>query len=293
MKVEMKAAAVAMVLLAVSGIARAAPPPTADEAIHLPLDSEPTAGFDGPTLATLPANDDLQREYPRVALLMDLGGHATITCRAMADGRLEDCHVAEEDPVGLGFGAATVRAAVYFRVKPAMKDGRPVEGRITIPLRWQADGRYAPPVAAPLASASPAALALGRRVVALEDVAGRQRAGWQPMIEQQTAQLMMEGDAQAGQAVMDAFRQGLNDAVQEEVERQAHELGAHMNEAELRATITFLETAAGKAWLDAKRQSDSGSGKNFYGRVAVLARNHYCPQTDGCSGAKAAVTASH
>ena len=290
MKIEIKSAALAMALLA-SGMAQAAPPPSSDEAIHLPLESDLSAGVVGPALAVAPANDDLQREYPRVALLMDLGGHATITCLAMTDGRLDDCHVVEEDPVGMGFGAATVRAAAYFRVKPGMKDGKPVEGRITIPLRWQAGEGHTQPVAAPLVSATPAALALGRRVVALEDVAERTRAAWQPMMEQQTAQLMTEGDAQAGQAVMDAFRLGLNDAIQEEAERQAHELGAHMSEANLQATIAFLETPAGKAWLGAEHQSGAGSQKNVYQRLAVLARNHYCPQTGGCSG-KAGATAS-
>ena len=53
------------------------------------------------------------------------------------------------------------------------------------------------------------------------------------MTERQTTQLMAEGDAQAGQAVIDAFRLGLDDAIPAEVERQAHELGAHRSEAGL------------------------------------------------------------
>ena len=291
MKVEIKAVVLALAMTAVSGVARAAPPPSSDQAIHLPLDTDLSPGTDGPTLVTAPANDDLQREYPRVALLMDLGGRATITCMATTDGRLEDCHVVDEDPVGLGFGTATVRAAAYFRVKPGMKDGKPAEGRITIPLRWQTDKSHAQPAATPLASASPTALALGRRIVALEDVAERTRAGWQPMVEQQTAQLMAEGDAQAGQALMDAFRLGLNDAIQEEVERQAHELGARMSDADLRATIAFLETPAAKAWLEAGHQAEAGFRKTFYQRIAVLARTHYCPQPGGCA-ARAATTSS-
>ena len=288
MQVGIKAAVVAVMVMGGSGLARAAPPSSSDEAIHLPLDTDLSPGAEGPALAAVPANNDLQREYPRVALLMGLAGHATISCVAMIDGRLDDCHVVEESPIGMGFGAATVRAAAYFRVKPGMKNGKPVEGEITIPLRWQTDQSHAQVAAPTLVSASPAALALGRRVVALEEVAERTRAGWQPMLEQQTAELMSQGDAQAGQAVMDAFRQGLNDAVQEEVERQAHELGAHMSEANLRATATFLETPAGKAWVETERQSGAGSEKTFYGRVAVLARSHYCPQTGGCPHAKAA-----
>ncbi len=218
--------------------------------------------------------------------MMELGGHATITCTALTDGRLDNCHVVDENPVGVGFGAATVRAAAYFRVKPAMKDGKPVAGKITIPLRWQTAQSHAEVAAAPLAVASPTALALARRVVVLEEVADRTRAGWRPMLEHQTAELMAQGDAQSGQALLDAFRQGLDDAVQEEVERQAHELGAHMSEENLRATAAFLETSAGKAWVETERQSGAGSQKTFYQRVAVLARNHYCPQASGCPGAR-------
>ena len=290
MKVEIKGAVVAMALLAVSGMARAAPP--SDEPIHLPLDTDLSPGADSPTLAATPANDDMEREYPRVARLMGLGGHATMTCTAMTDGRLEDCHVVDEDPAGLGFGAATIRVSVYFRVKPGVKDGKPVQGAITIPMRWRMDEAYATPVATPLASASPAALALGRRAVVLEDVAERMRAGWRPMMEQQMAQMVTEGDAQAGQSVMDAFQQGLDDAIQEEVERQAHELGARMSEADLRATIAFLETPAGKAWIEAEHRSSADSQKTFYQRVAILARNHYCPQASGCSSAKATAPAA-
>ena len=288
MKAEIKATLGALALLASSGIAQAAPPPSSGEAIHLPLDIDLSPGAQGPALAAVPANDDLQREYPRVALMMGLAGHASISCLARTDGRLDDCHVIDENPVGVGFGAATVRAAAYFRVTPGMKDGKPVEGKITIPLRWQTDQSHADAAAPSLAVVSPAALALARRVVVLEEVADRMRAGWRPMLEQQTAELTAQGDAQAGQAVLDAFRQGLDDAIQEEVERQAHELGAHMSEANLRATVGFLETPAGKAWVETERQSGADSQKAFYQRVAVLARNHYCPQASGCPSASAA-----
>ena len=292
MTFEIKVAIAAMALLACSSLAHAAPPSPDNAPIQLPLDIDLDPGLQGANLAATPANDDLEREYPRVALLMGLAGHATMTCKALTDGRLDDCHVVEEDPIGLGFGAATVRTAAFFRVKPATRNGQPIEAKITIPLAWRTEEGHPPTLAPPLASASPAALMLAHRVVTLEDMAGRKRASWQPMIEQQTAELMTEGDAQAGQTLIDAFRQGLNDAIQEDVERQAHELGARLGEADLRATVAFLETPAGKAWLSVDRLSGAGSEKTFYRRVAALARNHYCPQTSGCGGPKASSPAA-
>jgi protein TonB len=43
--------------------------------------------------------------------------------------------------MGEGFGAATLRAAPYFRMRPRTVDGAPVDGgRVIIPLRWQVAG---------------------------------------------------------------------------------------------------------------------------------------------------------
>ena len=96
------------------------------------------------------------------------------------------------------------------------------------------------------------------------------------MLEQQTVQLAETDDAQAGQKVVDAFRQGLTDTIQLEAERQAHELGSRESEADLRATIVFLESSAGRAWISTQAQSEADAPKDFYQRIAVAARGHLC-----------------
>ena len=75
-------------------------------------------------------------------------------------GHLRDCEITEEHPAGQGFGAATLKAARYFRVKPATRDGHPVEATITIPMRWKMDGdsrsgAETPPVSSTGASPPP------------------------------------------------------------------------------------------------------------------------------------------
>jgi protein TonB len=50
----------------------------------------------------------------------------------------QDCVVVSETPAGYAFGAATLRLAKYFRLHPATKDGKPIEGKITVPLHWRA-----------------------------------------------------------------------------------------------------------------------------------------------------------
>jgi periplasmic protein TonB len=60
-------------------------------------------------------------------------GRAAATCRVRTDSRLDQCRLTSESPAGLGFGAAALEAADrYYRFEPYRRDGRPVEGEITI-----------------------------------------------------------------------------------------------------------------------------------------------------------------
>jgi hypothetical protein len=42
-----------------------------------------------------------------------------------------------ETPEGYGFGDATIKASHRWKLRPATRNGQPVEGVITIPLKWQ------------------------------------------------------------------------------------------------------------------------------------------------------------
>ncbi|MBK8544229.1 MAG: energy transducer TonB [Caulobacteraceae bacterium] len=79
---------------------------------------------------------DFARNYPDLAAQGDVSGRATIDCQVVADGRL-DCVVTNEEPVGYGFGDATLAISRQFRVAPTTSDGRPTEGgRIRRTIRW-------------------------------------------------------------------------------------------------------------------------------------------------------------
>jgi TonB family protein len=70
-----------------------------------------------------------------------MAGSAKIRCEVEADGTLANCFTVFEAPEGAGFGKATLRAARFFRMKPAMLDGKPIGGAIVeIPLHWQVAG---------------------------------------------------------------------------------------------------------------------------------------------------------
>jgi TonB family protein len=68
------------------------------------------------------------------------GGQGVIQCIVKTDGLLRDCKIAKESPPGLGFGPAALLLAPSFLMKPALRDGQPVESSVTIPVNFEGGG---------------------------------------------------------------------------------------------------------------------------------------------------------
>jgi protein TonB len=69
---------------------------------------------------------------------MEVNGKASISCMVNAKGTLENCSVVSEDPPDMGFGDAAMKMTKLFKMRPATKDGQPVNGQsVRIPLRFQ------------------------------------------------------------------------------------------------------------------------------------------------------------
>lgn len=62
--------------------------------------------------------------FPERASREFRGGSGEIQCHVSADNRLENCVVTAESPAGYGFGAAVVKLAALYRVKPPTRDGK-------------------------------------------------------------------------------------------------------------------------------------------------------------------------
>ena len=90
----------------------------------------------GPRLRTHPSAQDMVDAYPRRALRDEVRGRVVIACHLTAEGKLTACTVAEETPPGLGFGAAALKMAPYFRWAPTYGDGKSVEGDVRVPMIW-------------------------------------------------------------------------------------------------------------------------------------------------------------
>ena len=86
-----------------------------------------------------PDGDDIARVYPERAQRLNQSGRAVVRCHITAQGKLVDCEVIQEEPLGFDFGKAALKLTPLFHLRPRTVDGipDPTEGAtITIPITF-------------------------------------------------------------------------------------------------------------------------------------------------------------
>jgi TonB family protein len=83
-----------------------------------------------------PSGDDMEWAYPAHAQRHDIEGRAVIVCQVAHDGRLADCRVVSETPMGEDFGVAAIALSQKFRMLPP-PDGDAKPAEVTIPILFK------------------------------------------------------------------------------------------------------------------------------------------------------------
>lgn len=76
--------------------------------------------------------------YPAAALEQGLTrGTVSLSCTVAAGGKVSDCSILHEDPVGAGYGAAALAAAAEARLSPRTVEGAAIGGTVRFRVRFQ------------------------------------------------------------------------------------------------------------------------------------------------------------
>ena len=92
-----------------------------------------------PQWRALPTGDQFAGGYPAAAKKAGIKtAKVVMSCSVGAEGKVENCVAASEQPAGLGFGEAAVALATAFQVTSWTAEGLPtIGGKIRVPIRYE------------------------------------------------------------------------------------------------------------------------------------------------------------
>lgn len=85
-----------------------------------------------------PSTTDFERAFPVQARRFNVSGRVVLDCRVDGQGRLVQCAVVDETPLGMGFGAAALEVSSLFRMAPAARNQLSSD-RFRLPLSFETE----------------------------------------------------------------------------------------------------------------------------------------------------------
>lgn len=110
--------------------------------IRATVEFGPTPATSSNAPADKPAYSTPAPKYPAEALANKQRGQVLLHLLVATDGSVKDARVIDSDPEGV-FDAASIEAAKQWRLQPPIKDGKPVEGWLQVPITFEPDRKPA------------------------------------------------------------------------------------------------------------------------------------------------------
>ncbi len=105
--------------------------------IYFQMNATGPSVIQNPDWLVLPTADEVKSWANLTAAEKRGHGYAVAKCTVNVAGRLENCVVGAEYPIGQGYGAAALRITPHLRMKPQLRSGEPVSGaRMMIPFKF-------------------------------------------------------------------------------------------------------------------------------------------------------------
>ncbi len=112
-----------------------------------PASAPPPAAAGKPSAAAaIPAARTPAPPYPPAAIAAKQSGKVVLLIDVAADGSVSDVKVETSTPAGV-FDQATIDAARTWTFKPRIESGKPVAGRVRVPVTFDVDGETGAPAA--------------------------------------------------------------------------------------------------------------------------------------------------
>ena len=225
-------------------------------------------------VARAPIRDQMNWAAPRSVAMLRLGGEALLRCRLNNHYGLSSCGSVADSPAGMGFGAAAVRLAPFYSVKPETAEpGAPVSLLIEFP-----GGRY-PAVEWTVPLSDAATLAAARELTAgeipLDETVRRVREVFLGAEGDRSGDTPPQMRARVLEAIETAARQNYGRLLDE----AANEVASLMTEDEIRARLAFRRTPEGRAYAEAMRRSEAeieSIDEYFGARIRAAAARRFC-----------------